>query len=112
MEWDVVIAPSSPWWRLHLGEIWRYRDLLTVLVQRDLTATYRQTILGPIWVLVQPLLTSLMFAVVFGLMARMSLPGRAAGHWDWRFRAEAVTPELVARLANMTELYARSSGGK
>ncbi|MBZ0204727.1 MAG: ABC transporter permease [Flavobacteriales bacterium] len=74
-DWNVVIAPDSPWWRLHLGEVWRYRDLFRELVVRDLTATYKQTILGPIWVLIQPLITSIMFAVIFGMVARMALPG-------------------------------------
>jgi lipopolysaccharide transport system permease protein len=114
MEWDVVIAPSSPWWRLNLGEIWRYRDLLTVLVQRDLTATYKQTILGPIWVLVQPLLTSLMFAVIFGLMARMSLPGippllfYMSGVVPWSFFAGVINKTSLTLTANaplMTKVY-------
>jgi hypothetical protein len=73
--WDVVVRPVSPWWKLDLKEIWRYRDLLSMLVYRDLTAIYKQTILGPVWVLVQPLLTSIMFAVIFGLLARMALDG-------------------------------------
>jgi lipopolysaccharide transport system permease protein len=112
--WDVVIAPSSPWWRLHLGEIWRYRDLLVVLVQRDLTATYKQTILGPIWVLVQPLLTSLMFAVIFGLMARMSLPGippllfYMSGVVPWSFFAGVINKTSATLTANaplMTKVY-------
>lgn len=73
--WDVEVHPDRPWWRLELREIWRYRDLLLLLVRRDLLAVYKQTILGPAWQVLQPLLTSIMFAVVFGLMARMSLPG-------------------------------------
>ena len=73
--WDVSVSADRPWWQLGLGEVWRYRDLLMLLVRRDLIAVYKQTVLGPAWQVLQPLLTSIMFAVVFGLMARMSLPG-------------------------------------
>ncbi len=73
--WDVIVQDERSWWRLGMGEVWRYRDLLMLLVRRDLLAVYKQTVLGPAWQVVQPLLTSIMFAVVFGIMARMSLPG-------------------------------------
>jgi len=73
--WDVVVQARVPWWRIDAREIWSYRDLLFLLVRRDLLAVYKQTILGPAWQVLQPLLTSIMFAVVFGLMARLSLTG-------------------------------------
>ncbi len=69
--WDVVIGPSTPWWHIGFREIWGSRDLLRLLVRRDLLAVYKQSVLGPLWQVVQPLLTALMFAVVFGLMARV-----------------------------------------
>ncbi|MGB3526575.1 MAG: ABC transporter permease [Flavobacteriales bacterium] len=112
--WDVVIAPSSPWWKLNLGEIWRYRDLLRELVVRDLTATYKQTILGPIWVLVQPLITSIMFAVIFGMVARMALPGIPALLFymsaivPWAFFAGVINKTAATLAANanmMTKVY-------
>jgi lipopolysaccharide transport system permease protein len=74
-QWDVVIGPSTPWWRPDLKELWHFRDLLVLLVRRDLLAVYKQTVLGPLWQVVQPVLTSLMFAVIFGLMARLSPAG-------------------------------------
>lgn len=113
-DWDVVIAPARPWWRLDLGEIWRYRDLLRELVVRDLTAVYKQTILGPLWVLVQPLLTSIMFAVVFGLIARMSVPGipgllfYMAAVVPWSFFAGVINKTAATLTANaplMTKVY-------
>ena len=113
-EWDVVIAPASPWWRLDLGEVWRYRDLLRELLLRDLTAVYKQTILGPIWVLLQPLITSLMFAVIFGLVARMSLPGYPALLFymsaivPWSFFAGVInktSATLVTNSSLMTKVY-------
>lgn len=112
--WDVEIKPSSPWWRLNLKEIWSYRDLLSMLVYRDLTAIYKQTILGPIWVLVQPLLTSIMFAVIFGLMARMALPGfppllfYMAAVVPWTYFSGVVTKTAATLTVNsqlMTKVY-------
>ena len=113
-DWDVLIAPSSPWWRLDLREIWKYRDLLKVLVHRDLTATYKQTILGPTWVLLQPLITSLMFAAIFGIMARMSLPGippllfYMSGVVPWSFFSGVIgktSATLTSNAALMTKVY-------
>jgi lipopolysaccharide transport system permease protein len=113
-DWDVVIAPDSPWWRLHLGEVWRYRDLLRELVVRDLTATYKQTILGPIWVLIQPLITSIMFAVIFGMVARMALPGipallfYMAAIVPWSFFSGVINKTSSTLMANanlMTKVY-------
>ncbi|MCI1752568.1 MAG: ABC transporter permease [Flavobacteriales bacterium] len=112
--WDVVVRPVSPWWKLDLKEIWRYRDLLSMLVYRDLTAIYKQTILGPVWVLVQPLLTSIMFAVIFGLMARMALDGYPpllfymAAVVPWSFFAVVITKTAATLTANaplMTKVY-------
>jgi lipopolysaccharide transport system permease protein len=73
--WDTTIRPQQPWWRLHLREFWNYRDLLGLLVKRDLTAQYKQTVLGPLWLVAQPLLTTLVYATMFGLLARWSQPG-------------------------------------
>lgn len=73
--WDVVIRPHAKWWRPDVKELWQFRDLLVLFVRRDLLAVYKQTILGPLWQVVQPVLTSVMFAVIFGLMARMSPEG-------------------------------------
>jgi lipopolysaccharide transport system permease protein len=112
--WDVVIAPAQPWWRLDLGELWRYRDLLKELVVRDLTAMYKQTVLGPIWVVVQPMITSITFAVVFGLIARMSTPGipgllfYMSGVVPWSFFAGVITKTSATLMANaplMTKVY-------
>lgn len=112
--WDVVIAPASPWWQLNLGEVWRYRDLLRELVVRDLTAVYKQTILGPMWVLVQPLITSIMFAVIFGMVARLALPGipsllfYMSAIVPWSFFAGVINKTSATLVANanlMTKVY-------
>lgn len=73
--WDVVIRPREPWWRLDVREFWHYRDLLMLLVRRDLTAQYKQTVLGPVWLVMQPLLTTITYTVMFGLVARLAPAG-------------------------------------
>lgn len=71
-EWDMVIEPQAPWFRLNLKDIWRYRDLLILFVRRDFVAAFKQTILGPIWHFVQPILTTIVFLVVFNRIAGIS----------------------------------------
>jgi lipopolysaccharide transport system permease protein len=73
--WSLVIRPQRAWWDLRLGELWRYRDLVWLFVWRDFTATYKQTVLGPLWHLIQPLLTTLVFTVIFGNIARLPTDG-------------------------------------
>ncbi len=70
-----VIRANSPWWRIPFREIWEYRDLLMLWVRRDLTAVYRQTIIGPLWFVIQPLLTTIVFTVIFGAVAKISTDG-------------------------------------
>ena len=72
---ETVIAPSRGWRFLDARELWAYRDLLWLLVWRDFATRYRQTVLGPLWFVVQPLLTTLIFTVVFGQIAHISTGG-------------------------------------
>lgn len=74
-EWDLVIRPKRHWLDLQLGDLWRYRDLILLFFWRDFVAVYKQTILGPLWYLVQPLLTTIIFTVVFGNVARIPTDG-------------------------------------
>jgi lipopolysaccharide transport system permease protein len=67
--WHIRIQPSKGWIGLSLRELWPYRDLFWILAWRDVKLRYRQTALGIIWVILQPILTSGIFAVVFGLLA-------------------------------------------
>lgn len=73
--WDYIIRPQRPWFDLRLGELWRARNLVILFVWRDFVTYYKQTILGPLWYLIQPLLTSLTFTVVFGNVAKLSTDG-------------------------------------
>lgn len=73
--WDLVIRPHRKWLDLKLGELWRYRDLVMLFVRRDFVSLYKQTILGPLWYLIQPLLTTITFTIVFGNIAKLPTDG-------------------------------------
>ena len=69
------ITPRKSLFDLRLNEIWHYRDLFILFIKRDITVTYKQTVLGPLWFFIQPLLTTLMFLLVFGRIAGISTGG-------------------------------------
>lgn len=91
--WDLLIKPKSGWFDLHLADLWRYRDLLWMFVIRDFVAVYKQTILGPIWFFIQPLLTTLTFTIIFSGVAKISTDGLPpllfylAGTTPWNYFA-------------------------
>ena len=68
-EWLFEIAPKNKFFSLNLKEVWRYRDLLMLFVKRDVVTVYKQTILGPLWYLIQPLFTSIIFTIIFNSVA-------------------------------------------
>jgi lipopolysaccharide transport system permease protein len=74
-QWDLVIGPNTKWVNLNLREIYRYRDLIYLLIKRDFTTIYKQTILGPLWFVVQPLVTTVMWGFVFGSLAKIPTDG-------------------------------------
>jgi len=71
----IVIAPSSGWRSIDLREVWEYRELLFILVWRDIKVRYRQTLLGVLWVVAQPLLTAVIFTVLFNRVAKIDAGG-------------------------------------
>lgn len=73
--WDLVLEPKNKWYSLRLSELFRFKDLLLLFVRRDFVAVYKQTVLGPIWFFVQPIITALTFSVIFGRMANISTDG-------------------------------------
>lgn len=95
--WDTVIQPKSGWMDLHLTDLWRYRDLVVMFVKRDFVAVYKQTILGPLWFFIQPLLTTLTFTIIFSGVAKMSTDGLPpllfylAGTTPWNYFATCLT---------------------
>lgn len=74
-KWSQVIRPRTSLFDLRLQDVWRYRDLLFMFVKRDFTALYKQTILGPLWFVIQPLLSTFMFVVIFDRIAGIPTDG-------------------------------------
>jgi lipopolysaccharide transport system permease protein len=104
--WDLVIAPPKGWIALHLRDLWKYRDLVGLFVRRDFVASYKQTILGPLWHVIQPLLTTLMFTVVFGRIAKLPTDNvpqfifYMAGTTVWTYFAQCLTRTSGTFIAN------------
>ena len=74
-EWTTVIKPKEKLLQVDLKELWRYRDLTSLFVRRNITTQYKQTILGPLWYIIQPAMTVIMYMVVFGGIAKISTDG-------------------------------------
>ncbi|MBO4704785.1 MAG: ABC transporter permease [Spirochaetaceae bacterium] len=74
-KWDLIIQPKSKFLDLRIREIIRYRDLVFSFVKRDFTTTYKQTILGPLWFIVQPLVSTVMYTFIFGNLAEIGTDG-------------------------------------
>ncbi len=113
-QWDIIIKPQPAWWRPDLKEFWHYRDLLSLLVKRDLTSQYKQTILGPAWLVLQPLLTTVTYTVMFGLVARLAPSGippmlfYLSGIVPWTYFAGVVNKTsrtFVSNASVLTKVY-------
>lgn len=72
---ETIIESGQPWFYLHWRELWEYRDLIYLLVWRDFISKYKQTVLGPVWFVLQPLLMTVVFTVIFGVVADISTDG-------------------------------------
>lgn len=96
-EWDIVIKPKAGWFDVDLNELWHYRNLIVLFVKRDFITYYKQTILGPLWFLIQPLFTTIVFTIIFGKVAKIptdSLPPflfYMAGNVMWGYFAASIT---------------------
>jgi len=106
-DWDIVLAPKQSFFHLNLKEVWRYRDLMWMFVRRDFVAQYKQTILGPIWHIVQPLLTTLIFLFLFGKVAKIGTDGiqppilfYMAGITIWNYFSTCLTSTSTTFVAN------------
>jgi len=95
--WDEIIRPKRGWFDLRLNEVWKYRDLLMLFVRRDFVAMYKQTILGPIWYLLQAFFTAFAFTVVFVKIANLpteNVPPMLfflAGIVSWNYFSQCLT---------------------
>ena len=104
--WTEEIKAESSLFAINFREIWHYRDLLFMLVKRDFITFYKQTILGPLWFIVQPLLTTLIFVILFGNIAKLSTDGipqlafYLAGITIWNYFSESLTKTSSVFTAN------------
>lgn len=104
--WDLIISPKTKWLQIDFKAIWRYRDLLFLLVNRDFVAAYKQTILGPLWLFIQPILTSLTFMFIFGGIAKISTDGNPpilfymAGITLWTYFSDCLIKTSTTFVAN------------
>ncbi|MFT3825801.1 MAG: ABC transporter permease [Chitinophagaceae bacterium] len=95
--WDLEIKPHDSLFNLHLKDVWRYRDLLWLLVRRDFVSFYKQTIFGPLWFFIQPIFTTIIFTLIFGKMAGISTEGvppplfYITGTVAWNYFSECLT---------------------
>lgn len=97
VSWDTVITPNSSSKLRDISEIIKYKDLIALLIKRDFTTYYKQTILGPLWYIIQPLLNTLVFTVIFGNFAKIPTDGvppfifYLAGSVVWSYFSTCVT---------------------
>ncbi|NDW17548.1 ABC transporter permease [Dysgonomonas sp. 216] len=105
-QWDIVIKPEGRRFSLNLSEVWRYRDLLMMYIRRDIVVVYKQTILGPLWFIIQPVFTTVMFMFVFGGIAGISTDGLPqplfymAGILCWNYFSECLTRSSSTFMTN------------
>lgn len=96
-EFSTVILPKTGWLDINIREVWQYRDLITLFVRRNFVSQYKQTILGPLWAIIQPLLTTVVFTVVFGSLAGLAAEGVPSflfflsGNVAWQYFSSCLT---------------------
>lgn len=105
-DYEVIIEARRGWLRVDFRELWEYRDLLAILVRRDFLAKYKQTVLGPLWFILQPLLSTLVFTVVFNKVAGIGTDGippvlfYLCGLLSWGYFSQNITAGAVTFTAN------------
>ena len=104
--WTTIIKPKDKLLHVDFAEIWQYRDLYTMFVRRDIVTQYKQTILGPAWYFIQPALTTIMYMVVFGGIAKIPTDGLPqpmfylAGIVCWQYFADCLNKTSSTFTAN------------
>lgn len=110
--YELVIEPARGWLNIRWRELLHYRDLTLLLVRRDFVSKYRQTVLGPAWFVIQPLLTTLVFTVIFGNVARLGTDGMPhvpfylAGLLLWSYFAQSL-PAIGSCLIVNSNLFTK-----
>ncbi|MBR1468953.1 MAG: ABC transporter permease, partial [Prevotella sp.] len=107
-KFSTIITTSQKLWNVDLKEIWQYRDLIKLLIRRNIVVQYKQTVLGPLWYIVQPILTVLMNMVVFGGIAKMSTDGipqalfYMAGNVCWFYFSDCLNQTSSTFISNQS----------
>src|SRR5574344_112026 len=105
-DWTTIIKPKTSLFHVDFKDLWQYRDLYRMFVKRDIVTWYKQTILGPLWFFIQPILTTLMFMIVFGGIAQISTDGLSqplfylAGICLWQYFSESLTQTSNTFISN------------
>lgn len=104
--WTTEIKPKTGWFDIDLKELLQYKDLITMFVKRDFKTLYKQTILGPLWIIINPLLTTIMYTIVFGNIANISTDGMPQilfymlGTTVWTYFSTSLTKTSTTFTAN------------
>ncbi len=113
MKYQNVIEPTGSVFSLRLREMWKYRDLLTLFVKRDFVTKFKQTILGPLWFIIQPLVTTIIYTFIFGSVASLPVDGEVphslfylAGITAWNYFANALK-NISATFSSNSALYGK-----
>lgn len=107
-QWKWTIEAKTRWFQWNLKELWQYKDLLNRFVRRDLIANYQQTVLGPFWIFLQPALTTLVYWLIFGKVARISTDGippvlfYLPGIIIWSYFSDCLNGTMYTFLQNST----------
>jgi len=105
-DYEIILRPDTGHLHLDLVSLWHYRDLLSLLVWRDFVSKYKQTILGPLWFIIQPLCMTLVFTVIFGTVAGLSTDGLPpllfylCGQLGWNYFAQTFSSNSATLVAN------------
>ena len=106
--WTTIIKPKTGWFDINLKELLQYKELIIMFVKRDFKTLYKQTILGPLWIIINPLLTTLMYTIVFGNIAKISTDGMPQivfymlGTTVWTYFSTCLTKTSTTFTANAT----------
>lgn len=109
-KFQTVIVPKTGWFDLHIKEVWQYRDLILLFVKRNFISAYKQTVLGPLWAIIQPLFTTVVFTLVFGNIAGLAADGVPSfifyfsGTILWTYFNQCLTQTANTFVANSSTL--------
>lgn len=111
-KWSIIISPKRGLFEINIIDIWKHKDIIKMFIMRDFVTFYKQTILGPLWFVIQPILTAIMFTFVFGKIANISTDGTPhilfymAGIINWTYFADCLTKTSDTFIVN-TALFGK-----